>query len=93
MPPFLNRFELTIPFPIVLWMMIGRYILAPSRSWGKSALLATFVAPLAKSGRRISKSLARFTQPRGVDLHMIPQLQLIGVGVPIHFPVLPSGIG
>jgi len=49
------------------------------------------VSPLEKNGQRASELLARFSQPRGLDLHMIPQHELLGVRMQIHLLVHPFG--
>ena len=49
------------------------------------------MSPLEKNRRRASELLARFSQPRGLDLHVVPQHQLLGVGMQIHLLVHPVG--
>jgi len=49
------------------------------------------VSPLEKNRQRASELLARLSQPRGLDLHVIPQHRLLGVRMQIHLLVYPLG--
>ena len=57
----------------------------------KSTLPATLVAPLERKGQRISELPARFSQPQDLDLHVIPQHQLLGIRMQVHLLVHPVG--
>jgi hypothetical protein len=49
------------------------------------------VSPLEKNRQHASKLLARFSQPRGLDLHVIPQDQLLAIGMKVHLLLYPVG--
>jgi hypothetical protein len=49
------------------------------------------VSPLEKNRQRASELLARLSQPRGLDLHVIPQHRLLGIRMQIHLLVHPLG--
>jgi hypothetical protein len=47
------------------------------------------VSPLEKNRQRASELLARLSQPRGLDLHVIPQHRLLGIWMKVHLLVHP----
>jgi hypothetical protein len=47
------------------------------------------VSPLEKNRQRASELLARLSQPRGLDLHLIPQHRLLGVWMKVNLLVYP----
>jgi hypothetical protein len=49
------------------------------------------VSPLEKNRQRASELLARLSQPRGLDLHVIAQHQLLGIRMQVHLLVHPVG--
>ena len=49
------------------------------------------MSPLEKNGQRASELLTRFSQPRGLDLDVIPQHQLLGIRMEVHLLVHPVG--
>ena len=47
------------------------------------------MSPLEKNRRRVSELLARFSQPRGLDLRLIEQHELLRVRMEVHLLVHP----
>ena len=47
------------------------------------------MSPLEKNGQRASELLARFSQPRGLDLDVISQHQLLGIRMQVDLLVHP----
>ena len=45
--------------------------------------------PLERNRQRASELLARCSQPRGLDVPVIPRHQFLGVGMEVHLPVHP----
>jgi hypothetical protein len=45
---------------------------------------------LERSRQRVYESLFRFSRPRSLALHVIPQHQLLGVRMQVHLLALPS---
>jgi hypothetical protein len=66
-------------------------VLSLSRPLSKSTLPATLEAPLEKSGHRISESVTTFRAPQRLDLHVIPQHELLGIRMQVDLLVHPLG--
>jgi hypothetical protein len=66
-------------------------ILLPSRPFCRCTLPATYVAPLEKSKQRSRESAITFRAPQSLDLHVVPQHQLLGIRVQVHLLVHPLG--
>ena len=49
------------------------------------------MSPLEKNRQRASELLARFSQPRGLDLHVIPQHEFLGIRMQVDLLVHPIG--
>ena len=49
------------------------------------------MSPLEKNGQRASELLARFSQPRGLDLDVISQHEFLGIRMQVDLLVHPVG--